>query len=182
LIPVWTTRTPLQFGPASSILFLSLPGQLTWLTFTLSAYLNLAQKAYLILTQMPYPSLIRLHQCLSGLICSYPAESPHPILLLIGLLLTGPYTVLPDRTTLPDPFPIGLLPTRSYPTTLPNFLTRPGYPPMHIPSTVHYHVTFCGVTHIRTLDFRIVLKYRLRPPDRPKTQQGIHTRGYSEAR
>jgi hypothetical protein len=35
--------------------------------------------------------------------------------------------------------------------------------------------------HICTLDFGAVLKDRLRPPDRPIAQQGIHTRGYSEA-
>jgi hypothetical protein len=35
--------------------------------------------------------------------------------------------------------------------------------------------------HIRTLDFGTALKDRLRPPDRPIAQQGIHTRGYSEA-
>jgi hypothetical protein len=73
---------------------------------------------------MSYLSLIRSHQCLSGLICSYPAESPYPILLLIGLLLTRSYTVLLDRITLPDTLLIGLLPTRLYPATLPDFLTR----------------------------------------------------------
>jgi hypothetical protein len=31
--------------------------------------------------------------------------------------------------------------------------------------------------HISTLDFRIVLKDRLRPRDQPIAQQGIHTRG-----
>jgi hypothetical protein len=36
--------------------------------------------------------------------------------------------------------------------------------------------------HTRTLDFGTVLKDRLRPPDRPIAQQGIYTRGYSEAR
>jgi hypothetical protein len=36
--------------------------------------------------------------------------------------------------------------------------------------------------HTRTLDFETVLKDRLRPPDQPITQQGIHIRGYSEAR
>jgi hypothetical protein len=34
--------------------------------------------------------------------------------------------------------------------------------------------------HIRTLDFGNVLKDRLRPPDPPIAQQGIHTRGDSE--
>jgi hypothetical protein len=36
--------------------------------------------------------------------------------------------------------------------------------------------------HTRTLDFGKVLKDRLRPLDQPIAQQGIHTRGYSEAR
>jgi hypothetical protein len=36
--------------------------------------------------------------------------------------------------------------------------------------------------HIHTLDFGTVLKDRLKPPDQPIAQQGIHTRGYSEAR
>jgi hypothetical protein len=34
--------------------------------------------------------------------------------------------------------------------------------------------------HTRTLDCGIVLKDRLRLPDQPLAQQGIHTRGYSE--
>jgi hypothetical protein len=36
--------------------------------------------------------------------------------------------------------------------------------------------------HICTLDFGTVLKDRLMLPDRPIAQQGIHTRGYSEAK
>jgi hypothetical protein len=36
--------------------------------------------------------------------------------------------------------------------------------------------------HTRTLDFGTILKDRLRPRDQPIAQQGIHTRGYSEAR
>jgi hypothetical protein len=36
--------------------------------------------------------------------------------------------------------------------------------------------------HTCILDFGIVLKDRLRPPDQPIPQYGIHTRGYSEAR
>jgi hypothetical protein len=36
--------------------------------------------------------------------------------------------------------------------------------------------------HIRTLDFMTVLKDRLRWPDRPIAQQGIHRRGNSEVR
>jgi hypothetical protein len=36
--------------------------------------------------------------------------------------------------------------------------------------------------HTRILDFGTVLKDRLRLPDQPIAQQGIRTRGYSEAR
>jgi hypothetical protein len=36
--------------------------------------------------------------------------------------------------------------------------------------------------HTHTLDFGTALKDTLRPPDQPIAQQGIHTRGYSEAR
>jgi hypothetical protein len=36
--------------------------------------------------------------------------------------------------------------------------------------------------HSCTLDFGTVLKDRLRSLDQPIAQQGIHTRGYSEAR
>jgi hypothetical protein len=36
--------------------------------------------------------------------------------------------------------------------------------------------------HIRTFDFKTALKDRLRLPDQPIAQQGIHTRGYSEVR
>jgi hypothetical protein len=36
--------------------------------------------------------------------------------------------------------------------------------------------------HTRALDFGVVLKDRLRPLDQPIAQQGVHTRGYSEAR
>jgi hypothetical protein len=35
--------------------------------------------------------------------------------------------------------------------------------------------------HTRTLDFGTTLKDRLRPPDQPIAQQGIHPRDYSEA-
>jgi hypothetical protein len=36
--------------------------------------------------------------------------------------------------------------------------------------------------HRRTLYFGTILKDRLRPLNQPIAQQGIHTRGYSEAR
>jgi hypothetical protein len=60
---------------------------------------------------------------------------------------------LPDRTrppyptSLPDPFLIGLLTTRSYLATLPDFLTQPGYPPMHIPSS---HPSPCNILWCNT--------------------------------
>jgi hypothetical protein len=83
------------------------------------------------LARTPPEHLTRSHQCLLGLIRSYPAELPYPILLLVGLILIRPYTVLPGQITLPNLFPIGLLPTRSYPATLPDFLTRPGNTSLH---------------------------------------------------
>jgi hypothetical protein len=110
LIPLWT-QTPSQFGLVSSIFFLNSFGQLTRVTITLSAYLNLARIAYPNSTLAPYLSLTRLHQCLPDLIHSYPAELSYLILLPIGLLLTLPYTVLPGQITLPDLFLIELLPT-----------------------------------------------------------------------
>jgi hypothetical protein len=97
----------------------------------LSAYPNLARTAYLNFIRAPYPSLSRSHQCLPGLIRSYLAELPYPILLPIELLLTRPYTVLPGRITLLDLFSIGLLPTQSYPATVPDILTRPGNTSLH---------------------------------------------------
>jgi hypothetical protein len=36
--------------------------------------------------------------------------------------------------------------------------------------------------HTHTLDFGTVLKDRLRPPNQPIAQQGIHTWGYCEVR
>jgi hypothetical protein len=114
LIPLWT-QTPFQFGLVSSISFLSSPGQLIRVTFTLSAYPILPDQLTQIspeqLTQNSPERLTRSHQYLAGLIHSYPTELLYPILLPIGLLLTRPYTVLPDRITLPDIFQIRLLPT-----------------------------------------------------------------------
>jgi hypothetical protein len=46
------------------------------------------------------------------------AKLSYPILLMIGLLLTRPYMVLPGRITIPDLFSIGLLHTWPY-TVLP---------------------------------------------------------------
>jgi hypothetical protein len=109
LTPFWTL-TPLQFGPNSSIFFLSLPIQLT---------------------RSSPECLIRSHQCLSGLICSYPAELLYPILLPIGLPLTRPYL-----TTLPDFLTRSFLgQTSNYPI-VPGHLTRLPYP-VGLPSDAH---------------------------------------------
>jgi hypothetical protein len=95
---------------------------LTW-----SAYPNLARITYPIFIRASYPSLTGLHQCLLGLIRPYPVESPYPILLPIRLLLIWPYTVLPDRITLPNFFWSDFcLPDRTrppYPTSLPGRVT-----------------------------------------------------------
>jgi hypothetical protein len=129
LIPFWT-RTPSQSRLASSIFFLSSPGQLTQVTFTLSAYPIFRDRLTRIspeqLTWTSPEHLTWSHQCLPGLIHSYPAELPYLIVLPIRLLLIQPYTVLPGRITLPDLFLIGLLLIWSYPATLPYFLTQPG--------------------------------------------------------
>jgi hypothetical protein len=57
--------------------------------------------------------------------------STYPILPPIGLLLIRPYTFIPGQITLPNLFPIKLLPTQSYPATLPAFLTRSGNTSLH---------------------------------------------------
>jgi hypothetical protein len=107
LIPLWT-RTPSQFGLVTSIFFLSSLGQLIRITFTISTYpisfLNLTRTAYLNFIRAPYP---------------------------IASMLTRPYTFIPSRIILPDLFPIELLPTQSYPPTVPNFLTRLGNNSLH---------------------------------------------------
>jgi hypothetical protein len=149
LIPLWT-RIASEFGLVSSIFFLNSSGQLTWVTSTVSAYLNLARTAYLNSTQVTYPSLTRSHQCLPGLIHSYPVELSYLILLPIELLLTWPYTVLPGRVTLPNLFLIRLLPTRSYPATLPNFLTQPGNTSLHPTAypALPNHLTWSGTLQL----------------------------------
>jgi hypothetical protein len=104
LIPLWT-QTPSQFGLVSSIFLLSSPGQLTRVSFTLSAYpIGIPES---------HPnSLSDLHpSTLPDRINAYLAKSPYPIILPIGLLLIQPYTVLPGRITLPDLFSIELPPT-----------------------------------------------------------------------
>jgi hypothetical protein len=99
------------------------------------------------LTRSSPECLIRLHQCLSGLICSYSAESPYPILLPIGLLLTYPAL---HGLTRPNYL------TRSFPDhtsahpIIPNFLTRSGYPPMHILSSHPRpcNILWCNTAHV----------------------------------
>jgi hypothetical protein len=127
LIPLWT-QTPSQFGLVSSILFMNSFRQLTRVTFTLWSYLIspdwLTRISSQQLTQTPPERLTRSHQCLPRHICSYPAELPYPILLLIGLLLTWPYMVLRGRTTIPNSSPDR---TSTYPI-VPGHLTQLPYP------------------------------------------------------
>jgi hypothetical protein len=97
--------------------FLTLLLEVIWTTYpgnlypiglpdlTRSAYLNPARTACLNSIRVPYPSLTQTQRCLLGLIRSYQAELPYPILLPIRLLLTRPYTVLPGGITLPDSSP-----------------------------------------------------------------------------
>jgi hypothetical protein len=150
------TQTPLQFRPAFSIFFLSLPGQLTQVTFTLSAYLNLARTTYPILTRASYLSLIRSHQCLPVLVISLPKSCPNTLSepYPITSMFTQTDMFIPSRITVPDSSPdrTSTYPTlhgltrpnyltrsfpgrtstyRSYPATLPAFLTRPGNTLLH---------------------------------------------------
>jgi hypothetical protein len=116
LTPLWTW-TPLQFGPASSIFFLSLPIQLTrsspeCVIRALSDDINV----YLALYVHTRTNYFTRFFSRSDLYLPDHTRSPYP-------------------TSLSDPFLIGLLTTRSYPATLPDFLTRLGYPLMHIPSS-----------------------------------------------
>jgi hypothetical protein len=122
------------------------------------------------LSRTPLERLTRSHQCLPGLICSYPVELPYLILLPIGLLLTRPYVVLPGRITLPDSspdqtstysvlhdltWPNYLTPslldqTSAYPGTLPDFLTWPGTTSLH-PTTypaLPNHLTRSGTLQL----------------------------------
>jgi hypothetical protein len=85
MIPLWT-QTALQFKSASSIFFLSLPEQLTRVTFTLSAYpIGLPESR---LDSLP---------------------DPHPNALfetyLIASMFIRPYMFIPGRITLPDSSP-----------------------------------------------------------------------------
>jgi hypothetical protein len=85
-----------------------------------TCFLNLLHEftrtTYPILTWMLYLSFIRLHQCLSGLICSYPTELLYPILLSIGHLLNRSYSV-----TLSDFL------TRSFPDQTSNYQIVPSH-------------------------------------------------------
>jgi hypothetical protein len=146
-ILLWT-HTPLQFGPTSSIFYLSLPEQLTWVTFTLSAYqIGLPESCPDSLLD-PHPnalydrinvySALYVHTWSNHLIQffsrsdfylpdftrSYPTELPYPIFSWSDFYL-------PDRTRPP------------YPTSLPGrVILRCTFC-----QAVLHHVTFCGVTH-----------------------------------
>jgi hypothetical protein len=127
LIPLWT-QIPSQFRLVSSILFLNSSGQLTQVTFTLSAYPIAPDQLTRILpeqlTRTPAEHLTRSHQCLPGITCSYPAKLAYPILLPIGLQITRPYTILPDQITLPNSSPDR---TSTYPAI--HDLSQPSYLP-----------------------------------------------------
>jgi hypothetical protein len=142
LIPPWT-QTPFQLGLVSSIFFLSSPEQLTRVTFTVSAYpIGLPESCPNSLPELHPRALPDRIKSLPGLIRSYPAELPYSILLPIRLQLTRPYTVLPGRIILPDLFPVGIMPTRSYLATLPDFLTQPGNTSLHLttyPTLPNHH-------------------------------------------
>jgi hypothetical protein len=89
LIPLWT-RTPSQFGLVSSIFFLNSSGQLTQVTFTLSAYLISPDR----LTRIPPEQLARTA-------CSSSTRAPYPI----TSMLTRPYMFIPSWITLHDSSP-----------------------------------------------------------------------------
>jgi hypothetical protein len=143
LISLWT-RTPLHFGPASSIFFLSLPEQHTRVTFTVPAYpIGLPESRP---DSLPNPHLNALSE-------------PYPI----TSMFIRPYMFIPDRISLPDSSPDW---TFTYPTihglTQSNFLTRSflgqtsAYPivpdhlirlpyPTGLPSDAHSVKPFCTV-------------------------------------
>jgi hypothetical protein len=105
LIPL-STQTPLQFRPASSIFFLSLPRQLTRVTFTLSAYLiDLPESCP---DSLPDPYLNALSE-------------PYPI----SSMFIRPYMFIPGRITLPDSSPDRTSTHLAiHGLTQPNYLTR----------------------------------------------------------
>jgi hypothetical protein len=138
LIPLWTW-TPLQFGHVSSIFFLTLLGQLTRVIFTLSTYpIDLPKSCP---DSLPDPHTNALSE-------------PYPI----ASMFIQSYMFIPGRIILPDssrdrtstypalhgltwpnyltrPFPCRTSAYPIIPATLPDSLTRSGYPLMHIPSS-----------------------------------------------
>jgi hypothetical protein len=105
------------------------PKQLAWtppncLTRALPNHINVYPALY-VHTQPNYLTRFfsRSDFYLPSLTRSYPAELPYPILLPIKLLLTQPYTVWPDRITLPNFSPDR---TFAYPI-VPGHLTRLSY-------------------------------------------------------
>jgi hypothetical protein len=157
LVPL-RAQTPSQFGLVSSIFFLNSSGHLTWVTFTLSAYLIssdwLTQILPEQLTQTPPECLTR---ALPDHINAYPALYicirlnyltrffSRSGIYLHGLTRPNYLTRSPPNQTsayptlhsltwsncLTDLFPIGLLPTQLYLATLPDFLARPGNTSLH---------------------------------------------------
>jgi hypothetical protein len=142
LIPLWT-QTPSQFRLVSSIFFLSSPGQLTRVTFTLLAYPIGLSKSHLNSLPELHPSALpdRINtylalyvhtrpNCLTRFISqsdfylpdltwSYPAELPYSVFSQSDFCLSDcirpPYpTSLPDRVTLH----CTRLLTQPYPITL----------------------------------------------------------------
>jgi hypothetical protein len=81
--------------PSRQLIQITLPDSSSDQTSTYPALHGLTQLNYL--TRF----FFRLDFYLSSLTWSYPAELPYLILLLIRLLPIQPYTVLPDRITLP---------------------------------------------------------------------------------
>jgi hypothetical protein len=131
---------------------LSLAKQLTWVTFTLSAYLIALSESRP--DSLPDPHLNALSNFINVYLALYVHTWPNHLNRFFSrsdfYLLTRHYTVLPDRIILPDLFPIALLPTRSYPATLPDFLTRSGYPLMYIPSShpPPCNILWCNTAHV----------------------------------
>jgi hypothetical protein len=125
LVPI-QTRTPSQFGLVSSIFFSNLSGQLTWVTFTLSAYPISPYR----LTRNPPEQLAwtppnRLTRALLDRINAYPALNIHTQPNYLTRFFSRSDFHLPGLTRsyqaeLPYPtlLPIRLLPSQ------PNYLTQ----------------------------------------------------------
>jgi hypothetical protein len=135
LIPFWT-RTPSQFGLVSSIFFLNSSGQLTWVTFTLSAYPNPTRTACPNSTRAPYPSSIP-ESCSNSLPELHLSTLPDRINAYLALYVHTQPNYLTRFFSWLDFYLPGL--TQSYPAKLPYPIssqsdfclpdrTRPPYP------------------------------------------------------